>query len=91
LPKAGFTKLSSAGGAYYVYADVSHFTKDSVALCARILHVTGVAIVPGVDFDRERGHQHVRFSFCGSLETATGAVAKLVAHRKEWDVETVEE
>ena len=57
LPKAGFTKLSSAGGAYYIYADVSHLTDDSVGLCRRILDVTGVACVPGVDFDRERGRR----------------------------------
>ena len=30
LPKAGFTKLSSAGGAYYIYADVSDITADSI-------------------------------------------------------------
>ena len=30
LPKAGFTKLSSAGGAYYIYADVSDITDDSI-------------------------------------------------------------
>ena len=87
LPNAGFTKLSSAGGAYYVYADVSHLTKDSVVLCARILKTAGVAIVPGSDFDRERGSRFVRFSFCGSLETARGAVDALVATRREWDVE----
>ena len=87
LPNAGFTELSSAGGAYYVYADVSHLTKDSVALCARILKTAGVAIVPGSDFDRERGSRFVRFSFCGNLETARGAVEALVATRREWDVE----
>ena len=27
LPRAGFTKLSSAGGAYYIYADVTHLTE----------------------------------------------------------------
>ena len=47
LPAAGFTKLSSAGGAYYIWADVSHLTDDSVGLCKRILETTGVAIVPG--------------------------------------------
>ena len=30
LPKAWFTKLSSAGGAYYIYADVSDITDDSI-------------------------------------------------------------
>ena len=78
LPRAGFTQLSSAGGAYYIYADVSHLTSDSVAMCTRILETTGVACVPGVDFDRERGLRFVRFSFCGSTETAREAVRVLV-------------
>ena len=87
LPRAGFDSLSSAGGAYYIYADVSHLTKASVVLCKRILETAGVAIVPGSDFDRERGSRFVRFSFCGSLETARGAVEALVATRHKWDVE----
>ena len=84
LPKAGFTKLSSAGGAYYIYADVSHLTDDSVGLCRRLLDVTGVACVPGVDFDRERGKAFVRFSFCDSTETAKEAVRVLAEKRDEW-------
>ena len=84
LPEAGFTKLSSAGGAYYIYADVSDLSTDSVALCKRILDVTGVACVSGVDFDRERGHHFVRFSFCGSTETCEEAVRLLREKREEW-------
>ena len=59
LPRAGFDALSSAGGAYYIYADVSRLTKNSVELCKRILETAGVAIVPGSDFDRERGSRFV--------------------------------
>jgi len=84
LPKAGFTKLSSAGGAYYIYADVSDITADSIALCKNILDVTGVACVSGVDFDRERGHTSLRFSFCGSTETCEEAVRVLIEKQAEW-------
>lgn len=84
LPEAGFTKLSSAGGAYYIYADVSDISTDSIALCKRILDVTGVACVSGLDFDRERGHSFVRFSFCGSTETCEEAVRLLRERRDEW-------
>ena len=86
LPKAGFAKLSSAGGAYYIYADVSDMTEDSVGLCKRILETTGVACVPGVDFDRERGLKFVRFSFCDSTETVTEAVRVLIEKVDEWRV-----
>jgi len=77
LPKAGFNKLSHAQGAFYLYADVSHMTDDSLAFCKRILQETGVAITPGVDFDRERGHHYVRFSFAGSTEDIQSAAARL--------------
>jgi aspartate/methionine/tyrosine aminotransferase len=49
-------------GAYYIYADVTHLTSDSVQLCKRILETTGVACVPGVDFDRERGRTVFKYS-----------------------------
>ena len=43
LPKAGFTALAPADGAFYIYADVSHMTNDSQAFCQRMLDETGVA------------------------------------------------
>ena len=65
LPRAGFDRLSPAEGAFYIYADVSGMDVDSAALCARMLAETSVAVSPGIDFDRERGHRFVRFSYCG--------------------------
>ena len=61
-------------------------TDDSVGLCKRILETTGVACVPGVDFDRERGLKFVRFSFCDSTETVTEAVRVLIEKVDEWRV-----
>ena len=77
-------RIPTPGGAYYIYADVTHLTSDSVQLCKRILETTGVACVPGVDFDRERGLGFVRFSFCDSTETAREAVRVLVEQKEEW-------
>jgi len=80
LPKAGFDKLSQAQGAFYIYADVSHLTDNSLEFCKNILNATGVAITPGVDFDPERGHHYVRFSFAGSTEDMRDAAARLYAY-----------
>ena len=79
LPKAGFDKLSHAHGAFYLYADVSHLTDDSLAFCQHILAETGVAITPGVDFDPGRGHRFVRFSFAGATDDMAEAVRRLQA------------
>lgn len=82
LPKAGFDKLASADGAFYIYADVADLTNDSAAFCQAMLAETGVAATPGVDFDTERGHRFVRFSFARDTSDMAEAAARLIAWRK---------
>lgn len=65
LPAAGFDRLSPAEGAFYIYADISGRTNDSAAFCARMLAEAGIAAASGVDFDADRGHTTMRFSYCG--------------------------
>ena len=65
LRSIGMDRLAPADGAFYVYADVSRWTDDSVAWCTRILDETGVALVPGVDFDPVDGGKYVRMCFAG--------------------------
>ena len=65
LPGAGFASLSPAQGAFYLYADISSRSSDSVGFAARLLDEVGVAATPGVDFDAKRGHRFLRFSYCG--------------------------
>lgn len=79
LPKAGFDRLAPADGAFYLYADVGRLTNDSEDFCRRMLAETGVAITPGVDFDPERGHRFVRFSFAGVEAEMAQAAARLEA------------
>lgn len=83
LPGAGFSKLSHAEGAFYVYADVSNMTDDSNAFCQQILKESGVAITPGVDFDPGRGRQYVRFSFAGSTSDIETALTRLKELQKK--------
>ncbi len=80
LPKAGFDKLASADGAFYIYADVTELTNDSTVFCQRMLDEAGVAATPGVDFDPSRGNRYVRFSFAGSTEDMALAAQRL----KDW-------
>ncbi|HQT77351.1 MAG: 1-aminocyclopropane-1-carboxylate deaminase [Rhodospirillales bacterium 20-64-7] len=80
LPDAGFTRLSPAEGAFYLFADVADRTNDSVAFCARMLREAGVAATPGVDFDRTRGNRFVRFSYCGAEADMAEAAERL----KRW-------
>lgn len=77
LARLGITRTAPADGAFYVYADVSHLTGDSEALCWDLLATVGVACAPGRDFDPIDGHRFLRFSFAGSRETLQGAVDAL--------------
>jgi aspartate/methionine/tyrosine aminotransferase len=81
LPGAGFPRISPAEGAFYLYADVSDRSNDSQDFCRRMLAEAGVAAAPGVDFDRERGHAFVRFSYCGPEEEMAEAARRLARWR----------
>jgi aspartate/methionine/tyrosine aminotransferase len=42
-----------------------------------MLREVGVAVSPGVDFDRTRGNRFVRFSYCGPEADMQEAAARL--------------
>jgi aspartate/methionine/tyrosine aminotransferase len=77
LPKAGISSFAPADGAFYLYADVSHLTDDSVTFCTNMLHEAGVAATPGLDFDPTGGHRYVRFSFAGKTADMIEAARRL--------------
>ncbi len=77
LPEAGFSRLSPAEGAFYLFADIADRSNDSVAFCARMLAEVGVAVTPGVDFDRTRGSRFLRFSYCGPEADMIAAAERL--------------
>ena len=80
LPRAGFDQLAPADGAFYIYADISRFTNDASDFCKRMLLETGIAATPGFDFDRNRGHYFMRFSFAGATDRMVEAAKRL----KDW-------
>ena len=77
LPRLGIDRLAPADGAFYVYADVSHLTDDSMAFCHRLLADTGVATAPGIDFDTAEGHRFIRLSFAGAPEEVAAALDRI--------------
>ncbi|TCO64889.1 pyridoxal phosphate-dependent aminotransferase [Actinocrispum wychmicini] len=66
LKTLGIDRLAPADGAFYAYADISHLTHDAMSWCQRLLAETGVAVVPGIDFDPEHGSKFIRVSFSGA-------------------------
>jgi len=77
LPRAGLTKFLPADGAFYLYADVSDFTADSLTFAATMLEKANVAATPGVDFDPVHGKSFIRFSYARSADDMREAVARI--------------
>lgn len=66
-------------GAFYLYADVSALTDNSLQLADDLLAKAGVAVTSGVDFDPEQGAKHVRLSFAGATRDMHEAVRRINA------------
>ncbi len=79
LRAIGIDKLAPTDGAFYVYADVSHLTTDTLSFCSKLLADTGVAIAPGIDFYTVRGGSFVRLSFAGPSSDIEEAVRRIGA------------
>lgn len=77
LATAGFDRIAPPDGAFYVYADVSRWTADSLAFAAEILEEAGVAVTPGLDFDPGRGGRFLRFSYARSTADIEEGLARL--------------
>ena len=83
LANAGFTSIAPPDGAFYIYADVSDLTDDSRAFASEILAEAGVAVTPGLDFDKARGKGTVRFSYARSTEDIAEGLKRLAVFMKK--------
>jgi aspartate/methionine/tyrosine aminotransferase len=79
LPGAGLDSFLPADGAFYLYADVSRYSADSLAFATRMLEEAGVATTPGVDFDPRRGHNFLRLCYAGAAAEMHEAVERIGA------------
>ena len=77
LPQAGLDTFLPADGAFYLYADVSKFTSDSLDFTKKMLEEAHVAATSGVDFDPIHGRSFVRFSYARSADDMREAVARI--------------
>ncbi len=78
LPGLGLDRVAPPDGAFYLYADIGHLTRDSFGFCRQLLADTGVVIAPGIDFDPVDGRRFVRFSFAVSTAEVKDAIARMV-------------
>ena len=79
LPEKFLGNVAPAEGAFYIYADTSQISNDSIALADRLLNEANVATTPGADFDTEQGHLAIRLSFAGSTDEMKQAAKNITA------------
>jgi aspartate/methionine/tyrosine aminotransferase len=77
LPALGLERIAPPEGAFYIYADIGHLTRDSLAFCHRLLADTGIATAPGIDFDTKDGQRFIRLSFAVTTAEVTCALELL--------------
>ena len=77
LPQSGLDTFLPADGAFYLYADVSKFTTDSLDFAKQMLEQAHVAATPGIDFDPVHGRTFIRFSYARSADDMREAVARI--------------
>jgi len=73
----GFKIYQQPQGAFYIYADCSKFTQDSMEFCIELLETTGVAITPGKDFGENKPHKYVRFAYTRDMSQLKEAILRL--------------
>ena len=63
-------------GAFYVFANVKHISKDSYKLAFDILEKAHVGVTPGIDFGKH-GEGYIRFSYANSMENIIEGLNRL--------------
>jgi len=64
-------------GAFYIWADISRYSNDSMEFCRRLLDEKAVAITPGIDFGRNRTQNHVRFAYTQDISILRRGVERI--------------
>jgi len=69
-------------GAFYVFANAKHVSKDSYALAFDILEKAHVGVAPGIDFG-PHGEGYLRFSYATSMENIEKGMDRLEKYFKD--------
>lgn len=88
LDELGWVDVAPADGAFYVYARISPVLgehPDSRVWADALLAAEGVAVTPGVDFDRVHGDQTIRISLAAGSTAIDEALTRILRFQKVHD------
>jgi len=77
LREMGFKIAAEPQGAFYLYADISHFADDSAVLARRLIEEAAVAMTPGIDFGDHQTNRHLRLAYTTGRERLQEAIERL--------------
>ena len=77
LRELGFDIPGNPEGAFYLYADIAALGDDSEVLAQDLLEHAGVAVTPGLDFERTAPERHLRFAYTTDQERLAEAVERI--------------
>jgi aspartate/methionine/tyrosine aminotransferase len=63
-------------GAFYVFANAKHISRDSYKLAFDILRHACVGVTPGIDFGKQ-GEGYLRFSYANSMANIEEGLKRL--------------
>lgn len=82
LREIGFGITVEPTGAFYVFANARHISRDSYSLAFDILEKAHVGVTPGVDFG-PNGEGYLRFSYANSMENIAEGLDRIELYLKE--------
>ncbi len=72
----GFGVATDPTGAFYVFANAKHYTRDSYRFAMDLLNSTGVGVTPGIDFG-PGGEGYLRFSYATDVKRIKEGLARI--------------
>ncbi|MBF0397146.1 MAG: pyridoxal phosphate-dependent aminotransferase [Desulfobacterales bacterium] len=76
LKKMGFGITVEPTGAFYVFVNAKHISKNSYNLAFDILEKAHIGVTPGIDFGKN-GEGYLRFSYANSMENIEEGMNRL--------------
>jgi (5-formylfuran-3-yl)methyl phosphate transaminase len=76
LKKMGFGITTEPTGAFYIFVNAGHLSKDSYGLALDILEKAHIGVAPGIDFGAN-GEGYLRFSYANSVENLKTGLDRL--------------
>ena len=64
-------------GAFYIWANIENYSKNSYEFAFKLLEKAGVATTPGVDFGKNHTERYIRFAYTSGLERLKEGVERI--------------